>query len=115
MIEQDTACVADFHTLFVDGSLFELLAKDESLLWQAAIKAYMRYAAGKVVLIIYGARFAADFLRYVSSCSGPSSGSGFQSCDVLPYGGEVYRPPRDPTLQHSKSHSLKILPVLRHC
>ena len=65
MIDQPNAGAVDFHILFVDERLFELLAKDESLQWQAAIKGYVRFAAGKVVEIIYGARFAADFLRSI--------------------------------------------------
>ena len=61
LIEQILAGAAAFHMLFVGGSLFEMLAKDETSHWHAAIKGYLRYAAGKVIQIIYGARFAADF------------------------------------------------------
>jgi ATP-dependent DNA ligase len=61
--EQHNAAAGDFHILFVDGSLFELLARDESRHWQGAIRGYLRYAAGKVVEITYGVRFSADFLQ----------------------------------------------------
>jgi hypothetical protein len=35
----------------------------KSLQWQAVIRGYVWFPAGKVVEIIYGARLAADFLR----------------------------------------------------
>jgi hypothetical protein len=47
MIEQPNAGAANFHILFVDGRLFELLAKNESLYWQAVIKGYIRFCGWK--------------------------------------------------------------------
>jgi hypothetical protein len=65
LIEQIHAGAAAFHMLFVGGSLFEMLAKDQTSHWRAAIKGYLRYGAVKVIQIICGARFAADFFRSV--------------------------------------------------
>ena len=65
MTQQIKIYAADFHMLFVDGDLFGSLAKDEDLQWPASIKGYVRFAAGKVVEIIYGARFSAGFLRSI--------------------------------------------------
>jgi hypothetical protein len=63
--EQHNAGAAAFHILFVDGGLFKLLIKDESLHWQDAIKGYLRYIAGKVVQITYSVRFTAEFLQSI--------------------------------------------------
>ena len=64
MVERHhAAAVGDFHILFVDRSLFGLLTGDGSRHWQDAIRAYLRYAGGKVVRITYGLRFSADFIQ----------------------------------------------------
>jgi hypothetical protein len=64
MVEkQHNAAPGDFHILFADGCLFQLLAGDDDRQWQDTMRAYLRFAARKVVEIIYGVRFRADFLQ----------------------------------------------------
>ena len=60
--EQYTVAAEDFHILFVNGSLFDLLTSNESRYWQDAIRGYLQYATGKVVQITYDIRFRTDFL-----------------------------------------------------
>lgn len=61
--KQHTAATGDFHILFADGCLFQLLAGDDDRRWQDSIRAYLRFAAGEVVQSIYGVKFRADFLQ----------------------------------------------------
>lgn len=61
--EQHTAATGDFHILFVDGSLFDLLTGNESQHWRDTIRDYLRYAAGKVVQITDSIRFRTDLLQ----------------------------------------------------
>jgi hypothetical protein len=61
--EQRHDAAGEFHVLFVDGGLLELLATDESRRWPDAVKGYVLCTAGKVVQIIYGIRFSVDCLR----------------------------------------------------
>jgi hypothetical protein len=60
--EQHTAAAEDIKILFADDDLFQQLAADENRRWQDAIRGYLRFAAGKVVEIIYDVRFDVDFL-----------------------------------------------------
>jgi hypothetical protein len=80
LIEQINASAADFHMLFVGRSLFEMLAKDETSHWHAAIKGYLRYTAGKVIQIIYGARFVANFFGLSPSLHSRAVVNVFSGC-----------------------------------
>jgi hypothetical protein len=63
MEKQHAVAAGDFHILFADASLFQSLLGDDDRSWQGAIKAYLRYEAGKVVQVTYGVRFRTDFLQ----------------------------------------------------
>ena len=64
-IEQLNSVAAYFNVLFEDWSLFESLAKDGCMHWEAVIRGYSGYTGGKVVQAIYGARFSPDCLQAI--------------------------------------------------